>query len=79
MPLTVRPICLPSIEGVDELRQRVAPIRPRRVILRQQQAGCVRRESPERDLADVAALLQLDDIFRDRIVEPELALAGVSR
>ena len=45
------------------------------MILRQQQAGCVRRELPERDLADVAALLQLDDIFGDRIVKPELAFA----
>jgi hypothetical protein len=33
MPLTGSPIRLPSVERVDELRQRVAPIRPRRVIL----------------------------------------------
>src|SRR5215471_3617216 len=75
MPLTESLVRFPSVERADELRQRVAPIRPRRVILRQQQAGCVRRKLPERDLADVAALLQLDDIFGDRIVKPELAFA----
>jgi hypothetical protein len=31
----------------------------------------VRRELSERDLADVAALLQFDDVFGDGIVEPE--------
>ena len=75
MPLTGSPIRLPGVERVDELRERVAPIRPRRVILRQQQAGCVRRELPERDLADVAALLQLDDVFGYGIVEPEITIA----
>jgi hypothetical protein len=75
MPLTGSPIRLPSIERVDELRQRVAPIRPRRVILRQQQARCVRGELPERDLADVAALLQLDGVFGDGVVEPEITIA----
>src|SRR5262245_66604973 len=75
MPLTGSPIRLPSVERLDELRQRVAPIRPRRVILRQQQAGCVRRELPERDLADIAALLQLDDVFGDGVVEPDLTIA----
>jgi hypothetical protein len=49
------------------------------VILRQQQAGCVRRELPERDLADVAALLQLDDVFGDGIVEPEITIADRPR
>src|SRR6266436_10212205 len=75
MPLTGSLVRCPSVERADELRQRVAPMRPRRVILRQQQAGCVRRELPERDLADVAASLQLDDVFRDGVVEFELAVA----
>src|SRR4029077_13108365 len=62
-PLTGSLVRFPTVERVDKLRQRVAPIRPRRVILRQQQAGCVRCELPERDLADVAALLQLDSVL----------------
>ncbi len=79
MPLTGSLVRCPSVERADELRQRVAPMRPRRVILRQQQAGCVRRELPERDLADVAASLQLDDVFRDGVVEFELAVAVKNR
>ena len=75
MPLTGSLVRFPSVKRADELRQRVAPIRPRRMILQQQQAGCVRRELPERDLADVAALLQLDDVFGDGIVESEITIA----
>jgi hypothetical protein len=78
VPLTGSPIGLPSVECVDELRQRVAPIWPRRVILRQQQAGCVRGELPERDLANIAALLQLDDVFGDGIVASVL-VSGLLR
>ena len=37
------------------------------------QPGGVARELAERDLADVAALLQLGHVFGDRIVERDLA------
>jgi hypothetical protein len=44
-------------------------------VILQQQAGCMRRELPERDLANFAALLQLDGVFRGGVVEPELPAA----
>src|SRR5262249_7790510 len=75
MPLTGSLIRLPSVERVDELRQRVAPIRPRRVCRRPQYTARSRVELPERDLWYVASLLQLDDLLGDGIVEPEITIA----
>jgi hypothetical protein len=43
------------------------------MVLRQHQARCVGCELPQRHLADIAALLQLDHMLGDRIVEAELA------
>ena len=43
------------------------------MILRQQQAGRVGGELTEGDAADVAALLQLRDVFGRGVLEPELA------
>jgi hypothetical protein len=75
MLLAGRLLRFPVIERADEFRQRVAPVRPRRVVLRQQQARRVGGELTEGDAADVAAPLQLDDVFGRRILEPELAFA----
>ena len=66
-------LCLPGVERADEFGQRVASVRPRRMILRQQQARRVGGELTERDAADVAALLQLRDVFCRGVLEPELA------
>ena len=75
MLLTGCRVCLPGIERADKLRQRVAPVRPGRMVLRQQQTRRVRRELAERDAADIAVPVQLDDIFGDWVVEPEFAIA----
>jgi hypothetical protein len=79
MLLAGRVLRLPGVERADEFRQRVAPVRPRRMILRQQQARRVGRELTEGDAADVAALLQLHDVLGRRILELELAFAHCLR
>jgi hypothetical protein len=43
------------------------------MVLRQQQAGGVGRELAEGDASDVPALIELDNVFRSGIIEPELA------
>src|SRR5262249_57987459 len=72
---TGRLVGLPAVERADDLRQRVAPIRPGRVVLRQQQPRRVRRELAERDAADIAVPVELGDIFGDWVVEPDFAVA----
>src|SRR5262249_59567740 len=52
-----------------------APIRPGRVVLRQQQPRRVGRELAERDAANIAVPVDLGDIFGDWVVEPEFAVA----
>ena len=66
---------LPGVQRADELRQRVTPIRPGRVILRKKKSRRMGREPAERDPADVAALSKLGHMCGDRVVEFELALA----
>ena len=70
-----RLVRFPLIERADELRQRVAPIRPRRMVLRQQQPRRVGREVAERDAADIIVSRQLGYIFGHRLLERELAVA----
>src|SRR5215510_7558924 len=65
---------LPSVQGGDEFRQRIAPVGPRLIILAQQQARRVGRKLPDGHAPDGPALLQLGYIFRHRIVERELPL-----
>ena len=62
MLLAGRLVCFPIIERADELRQRVAPIRPGRMVLRQQQPRPVGREVAERDAADIIVSRQLGHI-----------------
>ncbi len=75
MLLAGRLVCFPIIERADELRQRVAPIRPGRMVLRQQQPRPVGREVAERDAADIIVSRQLGHIFGHRLLERELAVA----
>jgi hypothetical protein len=66
----------PGGEDPDEFRQCVALGGPGRMILRQQQSGCVGCQLPECHLADVAALLELGHVLVDGIIETELALSN---
>src|SRR5260221_14007543 len=66
----MRVVGLPRIEIADEVGKRVGPATPRLVLLRRAgKSRGVGGELAERNLADVAALLQLGDVFCDRIVE----------
>jgi hypothetical protein len=70
----MRLVGLPRIEIADEVGQRVLPAMVRLVLLgRAREARGVARQLAERDLADVAALLQLGHVFGDGIVERNLA------
>ena len=71
----MRVVGLPGIEIADEVGELVRPAMPGLVLLRQAgEARGVARELAERDLADVAALLQLGHVFGEGIFERDLAL-----
>jgi hypothetical protein len=71
----MRLVRLPCVEIPDEVRQRVLPAMGRLVLLRRaSEPRGVARELAQRDLANVAALLQLGHVFGDGIVERDLAL-----
>jgi hypothetical protein len=71
----MRLVRLPCVEIPDEVRQRVLPAMGRLVLLRRaSEPRGVARELAQRDLANVAALLQLGHVFGDGIVERDFAL-----
>ena len=67
----------PGVQSSQELRQRIAPIRPGRVVLRQQQSRGMGCQLPQRDTSNIAVRPQLVDIAGDRIIKRELAPATV--
>src|SRR5262245_12378386 len=73
-PGLVRGIGLPKIQRFEEFRQRIMLLGPRRMILRQQQSRGVGSELTDGDATDIATLLELRDVARNGLLEPDLAL-----
>ena len=65
---------MPSVECRNELLQRKSLPSPRRMIPGKNKPGRIRCQLLKRDPADVAALLQLNHVVRNRVVKFQFAL-----
>src|SRR5215467_12991920 len=63
----------PAVHGVDERRQRVTPVRPWWMVLRQQEARGVGRKLTDGDATDVAIRPELREAVGDPIIERDPA------